>query len=56
LTRKTRRSLKPIFETRVRRTVYTVTVNGAEIEVSLDSGRVTNGDDSSAFFCEGYLP
>jgi triphosphatase len=54
LTRKTRRSLKPIFETVVRRTVYPIMLDGTEIELSLDKGSVQYGHKSSAF-CEVEL-
>ena len=54
LTRKTRRSLKPIFETVVRRTAHAITLDGTEIELSLDKGSVDDGSKSSAF-CEAEL-
>jgi hypothetical protein len=54
LTRKTRRSLKPIFETVVRRTVHPITRDGTEIELSLDKGSVDDGRKSTAF-CEAEL-
>jgi inorganic triphosphatase YgiF len=54
LTRKTRRSLKPIFETVVRRTVYPIMLDGTEIELSLDKGSVQDGHKSLAF-CEVEL-
>jgi triphosphatase len=54
LTKKARRALKPMFETRVRRTVYPITLGGTEIELSLDKGRVESGHKSSGF-CEAEL-
>jgi triphosphatase len=54
LTRKTRRTLKPIFETVVRRTVYPIMLDGTEIELSLDKGSVQDGHNSSEF-CEAEI-
>jgi inorganic triphosphatase YgiF len=39
LTRKTRRSLKPIFETVIRRTVHPITLDGTEIELASTKDR-----------------
>jgi inorganic triphosphatase YgiF len=43
LTKKVCRGLKPIFETRVRRTIYPIRYDGTEIEVSIDEGRIEAG-------------
>jgi inorganic triphosphatase YgiF len=43
LTKKVCRTLKPIFETRVRRTIYPIRYDGSEIEVSIDEGRIEAG-------------
>jgi inorganic triphosphatase YgiF len=48
LTKKVCRALKPIFETRVRRTVYPIRYDGSEIEVSIDEGRVEAGRRASS--------
>jgi inorganic triphosphatase YgiF len=41
-----RRSLGPIFETRVRRTVYPIQSGGSEIELTIDRGKVEAGSQS----------
>jgi triphosphatase len=46
LTKKICRALKPIFETRVRRTIYPIRYEGSEIEVSIDEGRIEAGHRS----------
>lgn len=48
LTKKLQRTLKPIFETRVHRTVIPVAKNGSRIELALDEGRVSAGQQSAA--------
>jgi triphosphatase len=40
LSKKVQRKLKPVFETRVRRTIYSVKHGDGEIEVSIDRGRI----------------
>src|SRR5262249_13886450 len=49
-----RRSLKPIFETRVRRTVYPIHSGDSEIELTIDRGKVEAGRQSSPL-CEVEL-
>src|SRR5262249_5834975 len=49
--RKLRRQLKPLFETRVRRTVYPVANNGRAIALTLDRGTIRTGS-RSAPLCE----
>jgi triphosphatase len=51
LTKKLRRRLRPIFETRVRRTTYPLEVGGSKVEVALDRGEVHTGDRSKSL-CE----
>ena len=41
-----RRGLKPIFETRVRRTVYPIRSGDSEIELTIDRGKVEAGSQS----------
>jgi inorganic triphosphatase YgiF len=43
---KLRQRLKPMFETRVRRTVYPLKLNGSAILVALDHGTIKAGDTS----------
>jgi inorganic triphosphatase YgiF len=43
LTKKLKRNLKPIFETRVHRTSVSIRKNGSRIEVALDKGQVRAG-------------
>jgi triphosphatase len=43
-----RNALRPVFETRVNRTVYQVARNGSDIEVALDQGEVTAGGRQAA--------
>jgi inorganic triphosphatase YgiF len=50
LTKKMRRSLKPIFETVVGRTVYPIALGGTEIQLSLDKGSDEDGHKSSPFW------
>jgi triphosphatase len=47
LTQKLKRSLKPIFETRVHRTSIAVSKNKSRIEVALDEGQVRAGRQSA---------
>jgi inorganic triphosphatase YgiF len=49
-----RRGLKPIFETRVRRTVYPIKSGDSEIELTVDKGKVEVGRQSSPL-CEVEL-
>ncbi len=51
LTKKLRRRLKPVFETRVRRTVYPIVKNGHAIELTVDQGMIAAGK-RSAPLCE----
>ncbi len=51
LTKKLRRKLRPVFETRVRRKTYPLEVNGSQIEVTLDRGEIGTGDRSRSL-CE----
>ncbi len=51
LTKKLRRRLKPVFETRVRRTVYPLVNNGHAIELTVDRGMIAAGK-RSAPLCE----
>jgi triphosphatase len=48
LTKKLRRQLRPVFETRVHRTTYPLKVRGSQIEVTLDRGEIDAGDRSKA--------
>jgi inorganic triphosphatase YgiF len=52
--RKLRRGLKPLFETRVRRTVYPIHNADSEIELTIDKGKV-EGSGESAPLCEVEL-
>src|SRR5215813_190803 len=52
--KKLRRGLKPIFETRVRRTVYPIQSGVSEIELTVDKGKVEAGRQSSPV-CEVEL-
>src|SRR5262245_43380608 len=54
LGKKLRRGLKPVFETRVRRTVYPIRQEGSEIELTIDKGKVEAGR-RSAPLCEVEL-
>src|SRR5271166_3085259 len=54
LSRKLRRGLKPVFETRVRRTVIPILRGESEIELTIDEGRVHAGSQSSPL-CEVEL-
>lgn len=54
LSKKVRRGLKPVFETRVRRTVYPIHSDGAEIDLTIDRGKVAAGAQSSPL-CEVEL-
>ncbi len=51
LTKKLRRKLRPVFETRVRRTTYPLHTRDAEVVVTLDRGRITAGRQSTPL-CE----
>jgi triphosphatase len=51
LMKKLRRRLRPVFETRVRRTTYPLEVRGSKVEVALDRGEVATGDRSKSL-CE----
>jgi len=48
LTNKVRRQLRPVFETRVRRTSMPLRWNGSRIEMALDEGQVRAGSRSAA--------
>jgi len=54
LNKKLRRGLKPVFETRVRRTTYPIIRDGSEIELTIDRGKVQAGARSSPL-CEVEL-
>jgi inorganic triphosphatase YgiF len=54
LNKKLRRGLKPVFETRVRRTIYPISQDGSEIELTIDRGKVQAGGQSSPL-CEVEL-
>jgi triphosphatase len=54
LSKKLRRNLKPVFETRVRRTVYPIQRGESEIELTIDKGKVEAGRQSSPL-CEVEL-
>jgi triphosphatase len=54
LSKKLRRNLKPVFETRVRRTVYPIHSGESEIELTIDKGKVEAGGHSSPL-CEVEL-
>jgi inorganic triphosphatase YgiF len=54
LSKKLRRALRPVFKTRVQRTVYPVESNGSEIELAIDQGRVEAGRQSEPL-CEMEL-
>src|SRR4051812_11675614 len=49
--RKLRRQLKPMFETRVTRTVYPLSTSAGDIEFTVDRGTIAAGD-RSAPLCE----
>ena len=51
LNKKLRRGLKPLFETRVRRTVYPIHSGDSEIDLIIDRGKVEAGRQSSPL-CE----
>jgi triphosphatase len=54
LSKKLRRGLKPVFETRVRRTTYPISRDGSEIELTIDRGKVQCGGQCSPL-CEVEL-
>jgi triphosphatase len=54
LNKKLRRSLRPVFETRVRRKVFQVHSGESEVELSIDQGRIEAGGKSSPV-CEVEL-
>jgi inorganic triphosphatase YgiF len=47
LSKKLRRSLKPLFKTKVRRTIYPVATGAAEIELAIDDGSIHAGRRSA---------
>jgi inorganic triphosphatase YgiF len=47
ISKRFRRSLKPIFETRVERKVFPLRNTGASIEVAVDQGEIVTGDRSA---------
>jgi inorganic triphosphatase YgiF len=51
LTKKLRRQLRPVFETRVRRTTYPLKVRGSQIELTLDRAEIGTGN-SFRSLCE----
>ena len=51
LTKKLCRRLRPVFETRVRRTTYPLEVGGSKVEVALDRGEVATSHRSKSL-CE----
>jgi inorganic triphosphatase YgiF len=53
-TKKLSRGLKPVFETRVRRTIYPIHSGDSEIELSIDKGKIEAGQQSSPL-CEVEL-
>jgi triphosphatase len=54
LNKKLKRSMKPVFETRVRRKVFQIQSGDSEVELSLDTGTVEAGRKSSPL-CEVEL-
>jgi triphosphatase len=54
LSKKLRRNLKPVFETRVHRTVYPIHRGQSDIELTIDQGKVQAGSQSSPL-CEVEL-
>jgi triphosphatase len=52
--KKIRRGIKPVFETRVSRTVYPIKLGESLIEVALDQGEIDSGRESSPL-CEVEL-
>jgi triphosphatase len=54
LSRKVRAKLRPVFETRVTRTVYPIVDAAREIELAVDRGRIDAGDHSAPL-CEVEL-
>jgi triphosphatase len=44
LTKRLRRKLRPVFETRVRRKTYRLKVKDSQVEVTLDRGEIDTGD------------
>ncbi len=46
LTKKFRRKLRPVFEIRVRRSIYPLKLGGSQLEVTLDRGMIDTGDGS----------
>lgn len=51
ITGKLRRQIKPMFETRVRRTVYPLVNKACAIELTVDRGKIDTGDNSAPL-CE----
>ncbi len=54
LSKKLRRRLRPLFETRVRRKVYPIRYRDSEIELTVDQGKIEAGSRSSSL-CEVEL-
>jgi inorganic triphosphatase YgiF len=54
LSKKLRRNLKPVFETRVRRSVYPIRRGDSEIELTIDRGKIEAGEESAPL-CEVEL-
>jgi triphosphatase len=54
LNKKLRRSLKPVFETRVQRSVYPIQRGDSEIELIIDQGKIEAGQESAPL-CEVEL-
>jgi triphosphatase len=52
--KKIKRGIKPMFETRVTRTVYPIKLGGSMIEVALDQGEIDSGHETSPL-CEVEL-
>jgi triphosphatase len=46
ISKKIRRRLKPVFETRIRRTTYSLANNRSAIELTIDRGKIDAGDNS----------
>jgi triphosphatase len=51
LTKKLRRKLRPVFETRIERKVYPLNLGGSKLQVSLDRGKIDTGNHSMSL-CE----
>src|SRR4029453_7423201 len=46
ITKKIRRRLEPVFQTRIRRTTYLLANNQSAIELTIDRGKIDTGDNS----------